>query len=143
MTLGYSKRMEKQEKRSELRDEITPEQEFLKDRKLIKEEVTRRLVSGEKTENLEYDFLFNDKKASLIKDSEILSLLFHRMFFYRLNEKLSALNCDDTLRLSHQILTQMHFNRGKINEIIEIFKKNGGVCDCEVLYKVETQLIGK
>lgn len=143
MTLGYSKRMEKQEKRSELRDEVTPEQEFLKDRKLIKEEVTRRLVSGEKTENLEYDFLFNDEKASLIKDSEILSLLFHRMFFYRLNEKLSALNCDDTLRLSHQILTQMHFNRGKINEIIEIFKKNGGVCDCEVLYKVETQLIGK
>lgn len=143
MTLGYSKRMEKQEKRSELRDEITPEQEVLKDRKLIKEEVTRRLVSGEKKENLEYDFLFNEEKASLIKNSEILSLLFHRMFFYRLNERLSALNCDDTLRLSHQILTQMHFNRGKINEIIEIFKKNGGVCDCEVLYKVETQLIGK
>ncbi len=65
-----------------------------------------------------------------------MSLLFHRMFFYRLNEKLSALNCYDTFRLSNQILTQMNFNRGQMNGILEVFKKNGAVCDCEVIYYV-------
>lgn len=122
---------------------LPTEQEVLKDRKLIKKEVTRRLVSGLKTENLEYDSLFNFEKASLNKDSELLSLLFHRMFFYQLNEKLSGLTCDHTLRLSNQILTQMQFTRGKINEIVEVLKKNGGHCDCEVIYYVESQVIGK
>ncbi|EHQ88573.1 DUF2695 domain-containing protein [Desulfosporosinus youngiae] len=114
----------------------------LKDRKLIREEVTQRLVSGLKTQNLQYDNLFNEEKARLNKDFDLLSLLYHRMFFYKLNEKLSGLVCDHTFRLSEQILTQMQFKRGKINEIIEIFKKNGGHCDCEVIYYVESQLIG-
>jgi len=143
MSLGNSKRTANIEKRRELREQLSPEQEVLKDRRLIKEEVTRRLVSGLQTANLEYDSLFNDEKASLNKDSELLSLLFHRMFFYRLNEKLSGLTCDHTLRLSNQILTQMNFARGKINEVLEVFKKNGGHCDCEVIYYVESQLIGK
>lgn len=143
MSLGNSKRTANIEKRRELREQLSPEQEVLKDRRLIKEEVTRRLVSGLQTANLEYDSLFNDEKASLNKDSELLSLLFHRMFFYRLNEKLSGLTCDHTLRLSNQILTQMNFTRGKINEVLEVFKKNGGHCDCEVIYNVESQLIGK
>ena len=143
MSLGNSKRTANIEKRRELREQLSPEQEVLKDRRLIKEEVTRRLVSGLQTANLEYDSLFNDEKASLNKDSELLSLLFHRMFFYRLNEKLSGLTCDHTLRLSNQILTQMNFTRGKINEVLEVFKKNGGHCDCEVIYYVESQLIGK
>lgn len=143
MSLGNSKRTANIEKRRELREQLSPEQEVLKDRRLIKEEVTRRLVSGLQTANLEYDSLFNDEKASLNKDSELLSLLFHRMFFYRLNEKLSGLTCDHTLRLSNQILTQMNFARGKINEVLEVFKKNGGHCDCEVIYYIESQLIGK
>jgi len=143
MSLGNSKRTANIEKRRELREQLSPEQEVLKDRRLIKEEVTRRLVSGLQTANLEYDSLFNDEKASLNKDSELLSLLFHRMFFYRLNEKLSGLTCDHTLRLSNQILTQMNFTRGKINEVLEVFKKNGGHCDCEVIYYIESQLIGK
>jgi len=143
MSLGNSKRTANIEKRRELREQLSPEQEVLKDRRLIKEEVTRRLVSGLQTANLEYDSLFNDEKASLNKDSELLSLLFHRMFFYRLNEKLSGLTCDHTLRLSNQILTQMNFARGKINEVLEVFKKNGGHCDCEVVYYIESQLIGK
>ena len=143
MSLGNAKRTANIEKRKELRELLSLEDEVLKDGKLIKEEVTRRLVSGLQTSKLEYDSLFNQEKASLNKDSDVLSLLFHRMFFYKLNEKLSGLTCDHTLRLSHQILTQMHFTRGKINEIIEIFKKNGGECDCEVIYNVESQLIGK
>ncbi|GAB6153860.1 DUF2695 domain-containing protein [Desulfosporosinus burensis] len=143
MTLGNSKRTANIEKRRELREQQTPEIEVIKDRKLIREEVNRRLVSGLQTVNLEYDSLFNNEKASLNKDSDLLSLLFHRMFFYRLNEKLSGLTCDHTLRLSNQILTQMQFSRGKINETIEVFKKNGGTCDCEIIYNVESQLIGK
>lgn len=143
MSLGNAKRTANIEKRRELRDQATPEIEVLRDKKLIKEEVKSRLVSGLKTSALEYDFLFNEDKASLNKDFDLLSLLFNRMFFYRLNEKLSGLTCDHTLRLSNQILTQMQFSRGKINEIIEVFKKNGGQCDCEILYKVESQLIGK
>lgn len=119
------------------------EDKILRDRKSINKEVTRRLVSGEKTAILEYDSLFNEEKARLNKDFELLSLLFQRMFFYRLNEKLSAFTCDHTLRFTHQLFTQMQFTRGKINEILEVFKKNGGECDCEVLYKVESQLIGK
>lgn len=143
MSLGNAKRTANTEKRRELREEQPPEQEVLKDRRLIREEVTRRLVSGLQTANLEYDSLLNYEKASLNKDSDSLSELFHRMFFYRLNEKLTALTCDHTFRLSNQILTQMHFNRGKINETLELLKKNGGHCDCEVIYKVESQLIGK
>lgn len=143
MTLGNSKRTANIEKRRELREQQTPEIEVIKDRKLIREEVNRRLVSGLQTVNLEYDSLFNNEKASLNKDSDLLSLLFHRMFFYRLNEKLSGLTCDHTLRLSNQILTQMQFSRGKINEVLEVFKKNGGICDCEIIYNVESQLIGK
>jgi len=142
MSLGNGKRTANREKRRELKEQLSLEEEVLKDRKLIKEEVTRRLVSGLQTANLEYDSLFNDEKASLNKDSDLLSLLFHRMFFYRLNEKLSGLTCDHTFRLSNQILTQMQFGRGKMNEILEVFKKNGGHCDCEVLYNVESQLIG-
>ncbi|HBW33932.1 DUF2695 domain-containing protein [Desulfosporosinus sp. BICA1-9] len=143
MTLGYSKRTANKEKRRELREQQTPEIEVLKDRKLIREEVNRRLVSSLQTANLEYDSLFNQEKASLNKDYDLLSLLFQRMFFYRLNEKLSGLTCDHTLRLSNQILTQMQFSRGKINDTIEVFKKNGGICDCEIIYNVESKLIGK
>jgi len=143
MSLGNAKRTANKGKRKELREQLTPEIEVLRDKKLIKEEVKGRLVSGLQTAALEYDFLFNERKASLNKDFDLLSLLFHRMFFYRLNEKLSALTCDHSLRLSKQILTQMQFSRGKINEIIEVFQKNGGQCDCEILYKVESQLIGK
>lgn len=142
MSLGNAKRTAKREKRRELRDQLTPEIEVLKDKKLIREEVNRRLVSGLQTTVLEYDSLFNVKKASLNKDLDLLSLLFHRMFFYRLNEKLSGYECDHTLRWSNQLLTQMQFSRGKINEILEVFKKNGGCCDCEIIYKVESQLIG-
>lgn len=119
------------------------EQPLLKDKKSIQKEVNRRLVHGIKEGNLEYDSLYSLEKASLNKDSEILSTLFQRMFFYRLNEKLSAFQCDHTYRFTRQILTQMQFSRGKINDILEIFKKNGGECDCEVLYNVESLLIGK
>ena len=143
MSQGKLKKDSKREQRRELREQLTPEQEVLKDKKLIKEEVNRRIVSGLQTTTLEYDSLFNYEKASLNKDSDLLSLLFHRMFFYRLNEKLAGLTCDHTFSLSHQILTQMQFNRGKINEILEVFKKNGGRCDCEIIYNVESKLIGR
>jgi hypothetical protein len=143
MSLGNGKRTANREKRRELREQLTPEKEVLKDRKLIREEVNSRLVSGLQTTTLEYDSIFNYEKASLNKDSNLLSLLFHRMFFYRLNKKLSALNCDHTLRLSEQILTQMQFSRGKMNEILEVLEKNGGHCDCDIIYNVESQLIGK
>jgi len=142
MSLGNAKRTANKEKRRDLREQLTPENEVLKDRKLIRKEVNSRLVSGTQTMTLEYDAIFNSEKASLNKDSEVLSLLFHRMFFYRLNEKLSGLTCDHTFRLSNQILTQMQFSRGKINEIVEIFKKNDGNCDCEIIFNVESQLIG-
>ena len=143
MSLGNGKRTANREKRRELREQQNPELEVLKDRKLVREEVNRRLVSGSKTMTLAYDSLFNYEKASLNKDSALLSLLFDRMFFYRLNEKLSGLTCDHSLRLSDQILTQMQFSRGKMNEILEVFKRNGGHCDCEIIYNVESQLIGK
>lgn len=143
MSLGNGKRTANREKRRELEEQLSSEQEVLKDRKLIREEVNHRLVKGVQTQALEYDSIFNDEKANLNKDSDLLSLLFRRMFFYRLNEKLSGLTCDHTLRLSNQILTQMQFNRGKINETLEVFKKNGGNCDCEVIFNVESQLIGK
>ena len=142
MTLGNAKRTANQEKRRELREQQTSETEILKDKKLIRAEVNHRLVSGIQTMPLEYDALFNVEKASLNKDFELLRSLFQRMFFYRLNEKLSGLTCDHTLRLSEQILTQMQFSRAKMNEILEVFKKNGGICDCEILYNVESQLIG-
>lgn len=143
MSLGNGKRTANREKRREIQEQLSAETEVLKDKKLIREEVNQRLVSGIKTMPLEYDSIFNHEKASLNKDSDLLNLLFQRMFFYRLNEKLSAFECDHTLRLSEQILTQMQFNRGKMNEILEVLKKNGGHCDCEIIYKVESQLIGK
>lgn len=83
------------------------EQEVLKDKRLIKEEVTRRLVSGSQMANLEYDSLFNPEKASLNKDSEEIEPSFSEDVFYSLNEKLSGLTCDHTFRLSRQLLTQM------------------------------------
>ena len=143
MSLGNSKRTANVEKRRELKEELDNEKQFLKEKKLIREEVNRRLVSGITNDNLEYDALFNLEKANFNKDFELLNLLFHRMFFYRLNEKLSGLTCDHTLRLSEQILTQMQFSRGKMNEILEVLKRNGGHCDCEIIYNVESQLIGK
>lgn len=143
MSLGNAKRTAQLEKRRELREQLTPETEVVKEKKLVREEVNRRLVSGLQTISIEYDSLFNHEKASLNKDFELLSLLFHRMFFYRLNEKLSGFNCDHTFRLSEQILTQMQFSRGKMNEILEVLKKNGGHCDCEIIYNVESLLIGK
>ena len=57
MSLGNAKRTANREKRRELREQLTPEKEVLKDRKLIKEEVNRRLVSGLQTMTLEYDSL--------------------------------------------------------------------------------------
>jgi len=143
MSLGNGKRTAQRDKRQELREQLNPEKEVLKDKKLIREEVKRRLVSGIETMPLGYDSIFNEEKASLNKDSDLLILLFKRMFFYRLNEKLSAFECDHTVHLSEQILTQMQFSRGKMNEILEVLKKNGGVCDCEIIFKVESQLIGK
>lgn len=143
MSLGNGKRTANREKRRELQEQLTPETEVLKDKKLIREEVNHRVVSGIKQMPLEYDSIFNEEKARLNKDSDLLILLFQRMFFYRLNEKLSAFECDHTLRLSEQILTQMQFSRGKMNEVLEVLKKNGGICDCEIIYKVESQLIGK
>ncbi len=143
MSLGNGKRTANREKRRELEEQLSSLPEVLKDRKLIREEVKQRLVNGLQTQTLEYDSIFNYDKANLNKDFNLLSLLFHRMFFYRLNEKLSGLTCDHTLRLSNQILTQMKLGRGKINEVLEVFKKNGGHCDCEVLFNVESQLIGK
>ena len=143
MSLGNGKRTANREKRRELKEQLAPEKEVLKDKKLIREEVNRRLVSGVETMPLEYDSIFNPEKAILNKDFDLLNLLFKRMFFYRLNEKLSAFECNHTFHLSDQILTQMQFSRGKMNEIMEVFKKNGGVCDCEIIFKVETQLIGK
>jgi len=143
MSLGNGKRTANREKRRELKEQLTPEKEVLKDKKLIREEVNRRLVSGVETMPLEYDSIFNHEKAILNKDFDLLNLLFKRMFFYRLNEKLSAFECNHTFHLSDQILTQMQFSRGKMNEIMEVFKKNGGVCDCEIIFKVESQLIGK
>ncbi len=119
------------------------EQPILKQPKLIKREVNNRLVHGVKRYNLEYDSLYSAKKAALNKDAETLTFLFQRMFFYRLNEKLSAYQCDHTYRFTRQILTQMQLTRGKINDILEIFKKNGGECDCEVLYNIESLVIGK
>jgi len=142
MSLGNAKRTANIERRRELREQLPPENEVIKDRKLIREEVTRRLVSGLQTTTLEYDSLFNPEKARLNKDFDLLSRLFHRMFFYRLNEKLSGLTCDHTFRQTNQILTQMQFSRGEMNEILEVFKKNGGNCDCEILYNVESLLIG-
>lgn len=123
--------------------ETLPEEPVLKNRKEIEKEVNRRLVHGMKSANLEYDSLYSAEKASLNKDAEVLSMLFRRMFFFRLNEKLEADRCDHTYRFSRQILTQMQLSRGEINDILEIFKKNGGICDCEVLYNVESLLIGK
>jgi|GEM_PF-928357 hypothetical protein len=143
MSLGNGKRTANREKRRELREQLTPEKEVLKDKKLIRKEVNNRLVSGLETMPLEYDSIFNQEKASLNKDCDLLSLLFHRMFFYRLNEKLSGFECDHTFHLSEQILTQMQFSRGKMNEIYEVFKKNGGDCDCNIIFNVESQLIGK
>ena len=143
MSQGKLKRTAKREERREIREQLTPEKEVSKDKKAIREEVNRRLVSGLKAINLEYDALFNYEKASLNEDSDLLSLLFHRMFFYRLNEKLAGFTCDHTHCWSRQIFTQMQFNRGKINEIIEVFKKNGGQCDCEIIFKVESRIIGK
>jgi len=143
MSLGNGKRTANREKRRELKEQLTPEKAVLKDKKLIREEVNRRLVSGVETMPLEYDSIFNHEKAILNKDFDLLNLLFKRMFFYRLNEKLSAFECNHTFHLSDQILTQMQFSRGKMNEIMEVFKKNGGVCDCEIIFKVESQLIGK
>jgi len=81
MSLGNAKRTANKEKRRELREQLSPDKEVSKDRKLVKEEVNRRLVSGLQTINLEYDSLYNYEKASLNKDCELLSLLFHRMFF--------------------------------------------------------------
>jgi len=143
MSLGNGKRTANREKRRELREQLTPEKEVLKDKKLIRKEVNNRLVSGLETMPLEYDSIFNQEKASLNKDCDLLSLLFHRMFFYRLNEKLSGFECDHTFHLSEQILTQMQFSRGKMNEIYEVFKKNDGDCDCNIIFNVESQLIGK
>lgn len=144
MTISHLEKTKDQEEMRELRDELqTYDSTVLKDKKAIKEEVNRRLVFGSRSAILEYDFLFNDEKAGLNKDFALLSVLFQRMFFYRLNEKLSGLGCDHTFRLTNQILTQMQFKRGKINEILEVFKKNGGHCDCEVIYYVESLLIGK
>jgi len=37
----------------------------------------------------------------------------------------------------------MQFSRGKMNEILDVLKRNGGHCDCEIIYNVESQLIGK
>ncbi|TGE38946.1 DUF2695 domain-containing protein [Desulfosporosinus fructosivorans] len=143
MSLGNGKRTANREKRRELQEQLTSETEVLKDKKLIREEVNHRIVSGIKTMPLEYDSIFNEEKARQNKDSDLLILLFQRMFFYRLNEKLSAFECDHTLHLSEQILTQMQFSRGKMNEVLEVLKKNGGICDCEIIYNVESQLIGK
>ena len=142
MSLGNGKRTAKRDKRQELREQLNPEKEVLKDKKSIREEVNRRVVTGIETMPLAYDSIYNEEKARLNKDFDLLTLLFKRMFFYRLNEKLTAFECDHTLHLSKQILTQMQFSRGKMNEILEVLKRNGGDCDCEIIFKVENQLIG-
>lgn len=86
MSLGNGKRTANIEKRRELKEELDNEKQFLKDKKWIKEEVNRRLVVGITNDNLEYDALYNYEKANSNKDFDLLNLLFHRMFFYRLNE---------------------------------------------------------
>ena len=73
----------------------------------------------------------------------VLKALHERKFFERLDDQLSpadttvpAKACVHTYDISMATLTECGFDLAEIEDIKQVMSKNGGCCDCEILYNV-------
>ncbi|MEQ8364829.1 MAG: DUF2695 domain-containing protein [Cyclobacteriaceae bacterium] len=73
------------------------------------------------------------KQKELIQSLPFAELIFRKLFFY-LDEQMGERRCQHDFSLTHHFLAQqgIDFDNHK-----EFFTKHGGVCDCEILYKMD------
>lgn len=126
-------------KRREFRNRIKLEQTQAKERKELKAEINRRFSSGQIKMTLPEDDCYDYKEIFTFEDFSVLEMLAKRMFFVKLEENLQKTECDNTLRFSKSLLLNMGL-KNRIDEILNIFEKYGGFCDCEVLYNIRDNM---
>ena len=73
----------------------------------------------------------------------VLEALRNKNFFERLDDQLSpvdvsvpAKTCAHTYDISTTTLAECGFDTAEIEDIKQVMLKNGGCCDCEILYNV-------
>jgi len=73
------------------------------------------------------------KQVELIKSLPFSELVFRKLFFY-LDEQMGERRCLHNYSLTDHFLAQhgVDFEQHKA-----FFLKHGGICDCEILYKME------
>jgi hypothetical protein len=75
------------------------------------------------------------------KDALIASLPFALSWFQPLfdylDEMLSSMGCDDTLKFTTEFLQEQHL---PIETSLAWMRENGGYCDCEVLANIEEKI---
>ncbi|MDF3078625.1 MAG: hypothetical protein K0S09_2514 [Sphingobacteriaceae bacterium] len=78
------------------------------------------------------------EKLEFIKSLPFHTERFNDLFDF-LNQRLTEVECDDTLVLTTEYLQE---NGLYSEKVIDFLKENGGYCDCEVLNNVEERFEG-
>ncbi|MEP2669520.1 MAG: DUF2695 domain-containing protein [Cyclobacteriaceae bacterium] len=82
----------------------------------------------------EYDFnTLSQKQKEFIQSLPFSELIFRKLFFY-LDEQMGERRCHHDFRLTELFLTQ---HRIDFEQHKAFFLKHDGICDCEILYKME------
>lgn len=127
-------------KRKEFKERVQIEQVHAKARKEEKAERNRRFFNNEVQNRIPEDgYGFNTDSLSF-DEIGLLSELHGRCFFTKLGEALNNKECDSNFEVAAGLLKQMKdMKEEKREEIFEMFKRNGGHCDCEIMKNVATR----
>lgn len=79
----------------------------------------------------------NDEKNEFINSLPFSTEIFKELFNY-IDKVLESNGCDDTLKYTKKFLEN---NNLPVKESIEWLEKNGGYCDCEVLFNIEDKIL--
>lgn len=70
------------------------------------------------------------------KELDILETLYNRQFFYRLSQLLEKNECDNEFTMSIKLLQDMGYGKERIDETLNLFRNQGGYCDCEIILNI-------
>ncbi|MFZ1808230.1 MAG: DUF2695 domain-containing protein [Cyclobacteriaceae bacterium] len=75
----------------------------------------------------------SNEQNELIHSLPFPELIFRKLFFY-LDEQMGERRCHHDFKLTSNFLSQLGID---FESHKEFFAKHGGVCDCEILYKMD------
>lgn len=81
---------------------------------------------------------YKEQQRDLLIKSLPFSIEKFKELFDYLDEKLSDIECDNTLKYTLKFLKQTNI---PIEKSIQWLKENGGYCDCEVLANIEDKIL--